>query len=209
MAGSSTVSFQVQSNAHTLNGYSGALIKPLPPDLLLVIFIHGYAISSVLTAVLRAEGGDLETGREFVVTRFKGTDSTFSSFPKRLEHVLSKSIDNVVTECIVFPEYEVSHWVCPHLLLSLTVSRFRPKAIWYLTSNSIQRGRSKLKRSPSMLCSQTAAVQVFSEWLTKLVVEREVANGNGGGAGKAKIVFCGHRCVFCVLASDSVTIGMP
>jgi hypothetical protein len=44
-----------------------------------------------------------------VVARFKGTDSTFSSFPKRLEHVLSKSIDNVVTECIVFPEYEVSH----------------------------------------------------------------------------------------------------
>lgn len=45
-----------------------------------------------------------------MVTRFKGTDSTFSSFPKRLEHVLSKSIDNVVTECVVFPEYEVS---CP------------------------------------------------------------------------------------------------
>ena len=42
-----------------------------------------------------------------VVIRFKGTDSTFSSFPRRLEHVLSKSIDNVVTECITFPEYEV------------------------------------------------------------------------------------------------------
>ena len=57
------------------------------------------------------EGGGFENfvraGRGSAVARFKGTDSTFSSFPKRLEHVLSKSIDNVVTECIVFPEYEV------------------------------------------------------------------------------------------------------
>jgi hypothetical protein len=29
--------------------------------------------------------------------------------------------------------------------------------------------------------------------LTKLVVEKEVAKGHGGGAGKAKIVLCGHR----------------
>ena len=43
-----------------------------------------------------------------LVVRFKGKESTFNSFPKRLEHMLSKSIDNVVTECIVFPEYEVS-----------------------------------------------------------------------------------------------------
>ena len=47
-----------------------------------------------------------------LVVRFKGKESTFSSFPKRLEHVLSKSIDNVVTECIVFPEYEVSSPLC-------------------------------------------------------------------------------------------------
>ena len=46
------------------------------------------------------------------------------------------------------------------------------------------------------LSSQTAAVEVFSEWLTKLVVEREVAKGNGGGAGKAKVVLCGHRYAF-------------
>jgi len=42
--------------------------------------------------------------------------------------------------------------------------------------------------------------------LTKLVVEKEVANGNGGGAGKAKIVLCGHRCVLCTFARDPVTI---
>ena len=56
-----------------------------------------------------------------MVARFKGTDSTFSSFPKRLEHVLSKSIDNVVTECIVFPEYEVGPQIDPPLPQRLTV----------------------------------------------------------------------------------------
>lgn len=54
-----------------------------------------------------------------MVARFKGTDSTFSSFPKRLEHVLSKSISNVVTECIVFPEYEV----CLPVILSYPDTR--------------------------------------------------------------------------------------
>jgi len=53
---------------------------------------------------------------------------------------------------------------------------------------------------------QTAAVESFSEWLTRLVIEKEVASGNGGGAGKAKIVLCGHRCVFCFLVRDPVTI---
>lgn len=56
--------------------------------------------------------------------------------------------------------------------------------------------------------SQVAAVEAFSEWLTKLVIEKEVANGNGGGAGKAKIVLCGHRCVSCISANDSVTTEM-
>ncbi|KAF9782273.1 hypothetical protein BJ322DRAFT_1009506 [Thelephora terrestris] len=131
MTSSSTPSL-AQFDAPAPAESSGALIKPLPPDLLLVVFIHG----------------------------FKGTDSTFSSFPKRLEHVLSKSIDNVVTECLVFPEYET---------------------------------KGEL----------TAAVEVFSEWLTKLVVEKEVAGGKGGGAGKAKIVLCGHS-MGGLLAADAL-----
>ena len=145
-----------------------------------------------------------------MVARFKGTDSTFSSFPKRLEHVLSKSIDNVVTECVVFPEYEVNR---PSYALSydwLTVSwlgLYRLKENWYTTPNSIQREQSKLKRPSSILSSQAAAVEAFSEWLTKLVIEKEVANGNGGGAGKAKIVLCGHRCVPDFFAYGSVPIG--
>jgi hypothetical protein len=38
--------------------------------------------------------------------RFKGTDTTFASFPARLQHVLSDTIDNITAECIVFPAYE-------------------------------------------------------------------------------------------------------
>lgn len=36
----------------------------------------------------------------------------------------------------------------------------------------------------------------FADWLTTLTVEREDANGCGGGAGKAKIILCGHRYAF-------------
>jgi len=111
MPNSYTTPSLVQFNTPTQDVNSGALIKPLPPDLLLVIFVHGYVASSAFTHDSRAEGGNLKKllvlGMDLVF-RFKGTDSTFSSFPKRLEHVLSKSIDNVVTECAVFPEYEVS-----------------------------------------------------------------------------------------------------
>ncbi|KAI6152183.1 hypothetical protein BKA82DRAFT_993642 [Pisolithus tinctorius] len=53
-------------------------VPDVPKDLLLIIFIHG----------------------------FKGTDSTFGSFPSRLEHILTETMDNVAVECIVFPAYE-------------------------------------------------------------------------------------------------------
>ena len=122
--------------------------------------------------------------------------------------MLSKSIDNVVTECIVFPKYEVS---LPSVLFSynteVTVSRwgYRLEANWYPSFNSIQCEQSKLKQSSSMPPSQAAAVEAFSEWLANLVREKEAANENGGLAGKAKIVLCGHRCVPCIPADDSVT----
>lgn len=44
-----------------------------------------------------------------------------------------------------------------------------------------------------MVPYQNQAVERFADWLTTLTVEREVAKGAGGGAGKAKIVLCGHR----------------
>ena len=49
-----------------------------------------------------------------------------------------------------------------------------------------------LRGGPIVLV-QSAAVERFADWLTTLTVEREVASGTGGGAGKAKIVLCGHR----------------
>ncbi|KAK7054220.1 catalytic protein [Favolaschia claudopus] len=47
----------------------------------------------------------------------------------------------------------------------------------------------------------TEAVIKFSDWLTTLTVEKEVASG--GGAGKAKIVLCGHS-MGGLLAADTL-----
>ncbi|KAG1752628.1 uncharacterized protein EDB91DRAFT_1243392 [Suillus paluster] len=109
-----------------------AVVKQLPPDLLLIIFIHG----------------------------FKGTDTTFENFPARLEHVLKETIENLKVECILFPSYETKGQL-------------------------------------------NAAVEHFADWLTTLTVQREVADGNGGGAGKARIVLCGHS-MGGLLAADAL-----
>jgi hypothetical protein len=45
--------------------------------------------------------------------------------------------------------------------------------------------------------AQRAATERFVEWLTTTVVHKEVAGGAGGGAGKTKVVLCGHRCSIC------------
>lgn len=50
---------------------------------------------------------------------------------------------------------------------------------------------------------QNAAVEHFADWLTTLTVQREVANGQGGGAGKTKIVLCGHS-MGGLLAADAL-----
>ncbi|KAG1783133.1 hypothetical protein EV702DRAFT_1191570 [Suillus placidus] len=115
-----------------------AVIKQLPPDLLLIVFIHG----------------------------FKGTDTTFENFPSRLEHVLTEIIENLKVECILFPAYETKGQ-----LMETTL--------------------------------QNAAVEHFADWLTTLTVQREVANGQGGGAGKTKIVLCGHS-MGGLLAADAL-----
>ncbi|CAL1701039.1 unnamed protein product [Somion occarium] len=49
----------------------------------------------------------------------------------------------------------------------------------------------------------TAAVIRFADWLTNLTVQREVAYGVGGGAGKAKIILCGHS-MGGLLAADAL-----
>lgn len=106
--------------------------KQLPPDLLLIVFIHG----------------------------FKGTDTTFENFPSKIEHVLTETIENLKVECILFPAYETKGQL-------------------------------------------NAAVEHFADWLTTLTVQREVANGLGGGAGKTNIVLCGHS-MGGLLAADAL-----
>ncbi|EGN93031.1 hypothetical protein SERLA73DRAFT_190177 [Serpula lacrymans var. lacrymans S7.3] len=49
----------------------------------------------------------------------------------------------------------------------------------------------------------TEAVERFADWLTTLTVQKEVENGTGGGAGKAKIILCGHS-MGGLLAADAL-----
>jgi hypothetical protein len=79
-----------------------ALVPQPPPDLLIVVFIHGQA----------AQIGLKSEYSKLISLRFKGTDSTFGPFPERLRHVLSETLDNVVVESIVFPAYEVRTLSC-------------------------------------------------------------------------------------------------
>ncbi|KIJ20310.1 hypothetical protein PAXINDRAFT_7558 [Paxillus involutus ATCC 200175] len=106
------------------------VVQKHPKDLLLIVFIHG----------------------------FKGTESTFETFPLRLQHILTESMNDVPVECVVFPAYE--------------------------TKGDLN-----------------AAVVRFADWLTTLTVQKEVANG--GGAGRVKIVLCGHS-MGGLLAADSL-----
>lgn len=50
---------------------------------------------------------------------------------------------------------------------------------------------------------QNAAVEHFADWLTTLTVQREVADGQGGGAGKTRVVLCGHS-MGGLLAADAL-----
>ncbi|KZV75091.1 hypothetical protein PENSPDRAFT_647370 [Peniophora sp. CONT] len=114
---------------------SREVAAPLPQEVLLIVYVHG----------------------------FKGTDTTFGSFPSRLTHVLSETIENVRVESIVFPAYE--------------------------TKGDLDK-----------------AVERFADWLTTLTVEREVAQGAGGGAGKAKLVLCGHSMGGLLVADTLLAI---
>lgn len=71
----------------------------IPQDLLLVIFIHGQ-VQYYCEAQLRLT---------LASSSFKGTDSTFATFPERMQHVLSETISNVHVESVVFPAYEVRY----------------------------------------------------------------------------------------------------
>lgn len=73
----------------------------------------------------------------------------------------------------------------------------RRKGSWCesLTSSGVQKNNERSS-------FQNVAVERFADWLTTLTVEKEVAHGTGGGAGKAKIVLCGHS-MGGLLAADT------
>ena len=64
----------------------------------------------------------------------KGTDTTFGSFPSRLTHVLSETIDNVRVESIVFPAYEVWLYTCHILAQCVTSTQTKGDLVRYLTA---------------------------------------------------------------------------
>jgi len=51
-----------------------------------------------------------------------------------------------------------------------------------------------------------AAVERFADWLATFTVEKEVAHGTGGGAGKAKIILCGHSMGGLVAADTLIAL---
>ncbi|KAF8311152.1 hypothetical protein DL93DRAFT_2149723 [Clavulina sp. PMI_390] len=54
---------------------------------------------------------------------------------------------------------------------------------------------------------ESAATEKFADWLTTTVVHKEVANGQGGGAGKTKVVLCGHSMGGLLIADAMLAIA--
>ena len=96
----------VSSNPQQLEGPSNDLGSSQPtgqtsPDILLIVFIHGYCVASIYTRRWPL------TSNTDTTFSFKGDDKTFGDFPSRLQHILSESAKGMVIESIVFPAYEV------------------------------------------------------------------------------------------------------
>ena len=54
---------------------------------------------------------------------------------------------------------------------------------------------------------QNQATERFADWLTTLTVEREVSQGRGGGAGKARIILCAHSMGGLVAADTCLNLA--
>jgi len=52
-----------------------------------------------------------------------------------------------------------------------------------------------------------AATERFVDWLTTTVVHKEVGGGKGGGAGKTKVVLCGHSMGGLLIADAAIAIA--
>ncbi|KZT72503.1 hypothetical protein DAEQUDRAFT_663996 [Daedalea quercina L-15889] len=78
-----------------------------------------------------------------------------------------------------------------------------PQRLQHILSETIEKTIVECVVFPAYEVSCNEAVVRFADWLTNLTVQREVANGSGGGAGKAKVVLCGHS-MGGLLAADSL-----
>lgn len=79
-------------------------------------------------------------------------------------------------------------WFMPLLMIHRFLQRLR--ASWYIVNVS---SLVVPLTNHFHLSQQSQATERFVDWLTTIAVKKEVADGAGGGAGKAKIVLCGHR----------------
>ncbi|KAF9821253.1 hypothetical protein IEO21_00861 [Rhodonia placenta] len=79
-----------------------------------------------------------------------------------------------------------------------------PERLQHILSETLDNVRVQSVVFPAYEVSlHTEAVVRFADWLTTLTVQREVANDLEGGAGKAKVVLCGHS-MGGLLAADTV-----
>ncbi|KZT13086.1 uncharacterized protein LAESUDRAFT_690248 [Laetiporus sulphureus 93-53] len=83
-----------------------------------------------------------------------------------------------------------------------TFARF-PERLQHILTETIHDAVVECVVFPAYEVSLAEAVVRFADWLTNLAVQRENGSGLGGGAGKAKIVLCGHS-MGGLLAADTL-----
>ncbi|KZV97257.1 hypothetical protein EXIGLDRAFT_764551, partial [Exidia glandulosa HHB12029] len=80
-----------------------------------------------------------------------------------------------------------------------------PERLQHILSQTIEHAKVECTVFPAYETKGelNAAVEKFADWLCNLTVEKEVAHGAGGGAGKAKLVLVGHS-MGGLLAADTL-----
>jgi len=126
---------------------------------------------------------------------------TFESFPERESLLVAYHVHTIADTIGLSHMLQATH---PSLRVE---SHVFPA---YQTRGELVRDQL-LKRAHK----QQAAVQAFIDWLTELIVRLECDHGEGGGAGKAKIVLMGHSMGGLLIADaakevvDSARPGDP
>jgi hypothetical protein len=104
------------------------------PDILLIVFIHGYCVTSIY---MRGR-----CSNTYTPSSFKGDDTTFGDFPSRLQHILSESTQGIVIESIVFPAYEVRLVLSVFPYIHRDSMSHRPGVISYVLCSTLTLGHN-------------------------------------------------------------------